>query len=61
MCSTRVPERAEFSEVALAVIEVDKFAIGRIVADHDVQVAVAIDIGQRRRIGAVGAVPRLLV
>ena len=54
-----IAERAEFSEVALAVIQVDKFAIGRIVADHDVQVAVAIDIGQRRRIGAVGRRPQV--
>jgi hypothetical protein len=45
--------------VALAVIQVDKFAIGRIVADHDVQVAVAIDVGQRRRIGAVGRRPQV--
>jgi hypothetical protein len=42
-----IAERAEFSEVALAVIQVDKFTIGRIVADQDFQVAVAIDIGQR--------------
>lgn len=48
-----------FSEVALAVIQVDKFVIGRIVADHDVQVAIAIDIGQRRRIGAVGRRPQV--
>lgn len=40
-----IAERAEFSEVAAAVISVNKLAIGRIVADHDVQVAVAIDIG----------------
>ena len=53
-----IAERAEFREVALAVIQVNKFAIGRIVADHDIQVAVAIDIGQRRRIGAVGCRPQ---
>lgn len=52
-----IAERAEFSEVALTVIQVDKFAIRRIVADHDVQVAV--DIGQRRRIDAVGRRPQV--
>src|SRR5215468_5304785 len=52
-----IAECAEFGEVALAVIFVDKFAVGGIVANYDVEVSVAIDIGERRRIGAIGCRP----
>ena len=54
-----IAERAEFSEMALPIIQVDNFAIRRIVADHNVRMAVAIDIGQRRGIGAVGRRPQV--
>ena len=54
---TRSPVRAAectgLGEVSFAVIQVDKFAIRRIVADDNVQVAVAIDVRQGRRICSV--------
>jgi hypothetical protein len=55
-----IAECSEFSELPLPVISVDNFAIRRIVADHDVEVAVAIDIRQRRRISAVGRRPKVI-
>src|SRR5580658_6824817 len=49
----RVAECTGLGEVSSSVIQVDKLAIRRIVADDNVQVAVAIDVRQGRRIGSI--------
>src|SRR5580704_1548966 len=49
----RVAECTGLGEVSSSVIQVDKLAIRRIVADDNVQVAVAIDVCQGRGIGSI--------
>src|SRR6476620_7228865 len=40
-------------QVSFAVIQVDQFAIRRVVAYHNVQVTVAIDVSEHRRIRTI--------
>jgi hypothetical protein len=49
-----------FAEAALAVIQVDEFRVGRIVAEHSVQRTVAIHIDEARRVRAVRLIAEIV-
>jgi hypothetical protein len=59
VCSTWDRRRCRIRRSGPCRVPVDELAVGVVVADNDVQVAVAIDIGQRRRISAVGRSPQV--
>src|SRR6185295_14822088 len=50
---TRLAERAGLGKVSLPIVQVQELAIRLVVADDDVQIPIAIDIGERRRIRAI--------
>ena len=48
---TGLAKRSDLGEVPLAIVPVHQLAVRRIIAHHNVEMAIAIHIGQRRGVG----------
>src|SRR5216684_7325377 len=52
----RIAKSSAGCEMALAVVKQDEFRIRRVVAQHDIEIAVAVEIRQWSRVAAVGSI-----
>ena len=47
---------ARDAKMAMAVVQIDELAVGPVVADHEVEMPIAVEIGQSGGVGAVGCI-----